>query len=43
MPKNPVTNDDYVYRLDGDTAVLELPASDSFPGVAYRYEIKLAK
>jgi hypothetical protein len=43
VPKNPVTNEDYVYRLDGDTAVLELPASDGFPNVAYRYEIKLAQ
>ena len=43
VPKNPVTNEDYAYRLDGDTAVLELPASDGFPNVAYRYEIILAK
>jgi hypothetical protein len=43
VPKNPVTSEDYAYRLDGDTAVLELPASDGFPGVAYRYEIKLVK
>ena len=27
----------------GDTAVLELPFSDGFPGVASRFEIKLAK
>ena len=43
VPKNPVTEQDFKYRLDGDTAVLELPASDGFPGVAWRFEIKLAK
>jgi hypothetical protein len=43
VPKNPVTDQDYVYRLDGDTAVLELPASDGFQGVAWRFEITLAK
>ena len=43
VPKNPVTEQAYQYRLDGDTAVLELPASDGFQGVAWRFEIKLAK
>jgi hypothetical protein len=43
VPKNPVTNEDYQYQLDGDAAVLELPASDGFKDVAYRYEITLAK
>jgi hypothetical protein len=43
VPKNPVTEQPYEYRLDGDTAVLELPASDGFNGIAWRFEIKLAK
>jgi hypothetical protein len=43
VPKNPVTEKDYEYRLDGDTAILELPQSDGFTGVAWRYEIKLAQ
>jgi hypothetical protein len=43
VPINPVTEEVYQYRLDGDTAVLDLPASDGFNGVAWRFEIKLAK
>jgi hypothetical protein len=44
VPKNPVTEQPYEYRLDGDTAVLDLPASDGFPGgIAWRFEIQLAK
>jgi hypothetical protein len=44
VPRNPVTEQPYQYRLDGDTAVLDLPASDGFSGgVAWRYEITLAK
>jgi hypothetical protein len=43
VPKNPATEQDYQYRLDGDTAILELPQSDGFTGVAWRYEITLAK
>ncbi len=43
VPVNPVTGNDYQYRLDGDTGVLELPFSDGFSGVAWRFEIKLAK
>jgi len=43
VPKNPITEQSYVYRLDGETAVLELPFSDGMPGVAWRFEIQLAK
>jgi hypothetical protein len=43
VPNNPVTEQPYEYRLDGDAAVLELPASDGFNGVAWRFEIKLAQ
>jgi hypothetical protein len=43
VPHNPVTEKSYEYRRDGDTAVLELPFSDGFPNVAWRFEIKLAK
>ncbi len=43
VPENPATGQPYEYRLDGDTAVLDLPPSDGFPGVAWRFEIKLAK
>jgi hypothetical protein len=43
VPQNPVTGQGYEYRLDGDTAVLDLPESDGFAGVAWRFEITLAK
>lgn len=43
VPENPATDAPYQYRLDGDTAILELPKSDGFPGVAWRFEIKLAE
>ena len=42
VPKNPITEQPYIYRLDGETAVLELPFSDGMPGVAWRFEIRLA-
>ena len=42
VPKNPITEQPYIYRLDGETAVLELPFSDGIPGVAWRFEIRLA-
>jgi hypothetical protein len=42
VPTNRVTGKPYEYRLDGDTGVLELPFSDGFPNVAWRFEIKLA-
>ncbi len=43
VPKNPVTGQLYVYRLDGETAILELPFSDGIQGVSWRFEIELAK
>jgi len=42
VPKNPITEQPYVYRLDGEMAVLELPFSDGMPRVAWRFEIRLA-
>lgn len=43
LPQNPATGKHYQYRLDGETAILELPSSDGFSGMAWRFEIKLAK
>ena len=43
VPLNPATDQPYQYRLDGDTAVLELPFSDGFPNAAWRFEIKIEK
>ena len=43
VPKNPITENPYVYRLDGETAILELPFSDGMPGVAWRFEITLVE
>ena len=43
LPENPATGKRYDYRLDGDAAVLELPFSDNFSRVAWRFEIRLAK
>jgi hypothetical protein len=42
IPLNPSTNQAYDYRLDEQTAVLDLPFSDGFPGVAWRLEVTLA-
>jgi hypothetical protein len=42
VPSNPATNQPYQYHLDGKTAVLELPFSDGFSGIAWRFEITLA-
>jgi hypothetical protein len=42
LPENPATGQPYEYRLDGDTGVLELPTSDGFPSISWRFEIKLA-
>jgi hypothetical protein len=39
---NRVTGRAYQYRLDGDKGVLDLPFSDGFPNIAWRFEIKLA-
>lgn len=43
LPLNPTTGKPYQYRLDGETAILELPFSDDLIGSAWRFEIKLAK
>jgi hypothetical protein len=43
VPDNPVTQQPYAYRLDGATAVLELPFSKVSPNSAWRFEITLAK
>jgi hypothetical protein len=43
VPLNPITNEPYEYRLEGQTAVLELPFSDGMPGQAKRYEMTLAE
>ena len=42
VPLNPATGQPFVYRLDGQTAVLELPASDGIPGYNRRFEINIA-
>lgn len=42
VPLNPATGKPFVYRLDGKTAVLELPSSDGIPG-GRRYEIQIAE
>ncbi|MDC0937127.1 hypothetical protein OAS39_12650 [Pirellulales bacterium] len=41
VPENPATGGSFHYEFDGKTAVLELPFSDGFAGVAYRFEITL--
>ncbi|MEM9660045.1 MAG: hypothetical protein AAF961_16910, partial [Planctomycetota bacterium] len=41
VPNNPATGAPFEYRLDGETAILDLPTSDGTPGVAWRFEIKL--
>jgi len=43
VPLNPVTLKPYQYRLDGQTAVLDLPFSDGIRTVAWRFEITLAE
>lgn len=43
VPLNPATGKPFVYRLDGKTAVLELPPSDHIPGSYRRYEIQIAE
>ncbi len=42
VPRNPITQQPYVYQLDGEMAVLELPFSDGMPGVAWRFEMRMA-
>ncbi len=43
VPLNPVTEKPFVYRLDGETAILELPFSDKMNDYSSRFEITLAK
>lgn len=43
VPPNPATGKPFVYRLDGKTAVLELPPSDGIHGANRRYEIQIAE
>lgn len=42
VPTNPVTGQPFVYRLEGATAILELPPSDGIPGYNRRFEIQIA-
>jgi hypothetical protein len=43
VPLNPATGKPFVYRLNGQTAILDLPASDDIPGSNRRFEISIAK
>ncbi|MCC7476516.1 MAG: hypothetical protein IT425_14080, partial [Pirellulales bacterium] len=43
VPLNPATGKSFVYRLDGKTAILELPPSDGFPFANRWYEIQIAE
>ncbi len=43
VPLNPATDKPFLYHRDGETAVLELPDSEGFPGYSRRYEITIAK
>ena len=43
VPLNPLTNKQYVYWIDEDKAVLDMPRSDGMPGIAQRFELELAK
>lgn len=43
LPENPATGASYEYTHHGETAVLDLPFSDGFPGIAWRFEITLRK
>ncbi|WP_145056713.1 hypothetical protein [Adhaeretor mobilis] len=42
VPRNPVTDEFYEYELRGETATVDLPFSDGFAGIAWRFEITLA-
>jgi hypothetical protein len=42
VPLNPATGKPFVYRLEGTTAILELPSSDGSPGYSRRFEIEIA-
>jgi hypothetical protein len=43
VPVSPLTGKPYDYRLEGVTAVLDLPANKLIRNFAWRFEIKLAK
>jgi hypothetical protein len=43
VPLNPATDKPFLYHRDGETAVLELPESEGFPGYSRRYEITISK
>jgi hypothetical protein len=42
VPLNPATGKPFEYRLEGRTAILDLPASDGIPNCARRFEIQIA-
>jgi hypothetical protein len=42
VPLNPATGKPFKYRLDGRTAIFDLPTSEGFPGYNRRFEIKIA-
>jgi hypothetical protein len=42
VPNNPATGKPFMYRLDGATAILELPRSDRLNSGNCRYEIQIA-
>jgi hypothetical protein len=42
VPRNPATGKPFVYHLDGNVAVIELPLSDRIPGINQRCEITIA-
>jgi hypothetical protein len=42
VPDNPATEKPFAYRLDGATAVLELPATDGLTSGNCRYEIQIS-
>jgi hypothetical protein len=43
VPSNPATDKAFTYRLEGATAILELPASEGITGGNRRFEIQIAK
>lgn len=43
VPENPATGKSFEYALHGNTGVLQLPFSDGFPGIAWRFEITLVE
>lgn len=43
LPRNPITEQPYKYKLEGNMAMLDLPFEDGFPSTAWRFEISLDK